>query len=310
MPIIFRPSVAVVTGWTEIGAGTIGTISWGATWEGRTAVEITRTVGSNGWNDLGIQRAWPSTGVGYVFYFVWFYPGNGTDQEYCLNDASGLAINSSVGDYSAGSGNVFLIYNGSTAGPQNPSVSGPYQGRFIVESDGNITFSWRANSLDSWTDVGTSTGIDYSTGTVYFQTNLFTDTKVGRVAEIALTDDGDLEPPAPGNPTAVATSDSAITIDWLDGTVTTTNADGISIERSLSSGSGFSEIDTVSVGDETFDDSGLDPATTYYYRLRAFVDWDGDTYYSAYTSETSATTDSPPDDDGDGGADMLALGEL
>lgn len=84
--------------------------------------------------------------------------------------------------------------------------------------------------------------------------------------------------------TLTVDSDTAITLDWTD---VATHGD-VLIERSLEETSGFEEIATVALGDETYQDTGLDPSTEYFYRIRAFYLPQG---YSAYSSTESATTD-------------------
>lgn len=79
-------------------------------------------------------------------------------------------------------------------------------------------------------------------------------------------------------------SDTEITLEWIDVAV----AGYVKIERSLSELSGFEEVASVPVGDETYQDTGLDPDTEYFYRIRAFYLPSG---YSAYSDIESATTD-------------------
>jgi hypothetical protein len=57
--------------------------------------------------------------------------------------------------------------------------------------------------------------------------------------------------------------------DEIDLTWQSTNA--VSIERSDDLGVTYSEIDTVGVGINSYQDTGLDPNVHYYYRLRSFV---------------------------------------
>lgn len=91
---------------------------------------------------------------------------------------------------------------------------------------------------------------------------------------------------AMGDPTGLAlvvVSATAITLNWTDVEIIGT----VKIERSLASGSGFSEIASVPVGDETYDDTGLTTATTYYYRIRSYDIRIGYSAYSAVVSETT-----------------------
>ncbi len=89
-------------------------------------------------------------------------------------------------------------------------------------------------------------------------------------------------PAAPTSLTARATSSSAIALTWVDGDTTIT---GFSIERSLNSNNGFSEI--ARTGNvRSYQDSGLARATTYYYRMRAMRNGD----FSTRSNVAGATT--------------------
>ena len=74
----------------------------------------------------------------------------------------------------------------------------------------------------------------------------------------------------PGAPTAL----SATTVDMnsiqLSWTENSANETGYRIERSLSPGSGYSEIDVVTSNVTSYTDNGLDPGTTYFYRVYAY----------------------------------------
>ena len=72
---------------------------------------------------------------------------------------------------------------------------------------------------------------------------------------------------APSNLQATATSSTTISQQWYDNS---DNEDGFYIERSLSDD--FKEFDQIDVGPDTeaYDDTELQPGTTYYYRVRAY----------------------------------------
>lgn len=90
-----------------------------------------------------------------------------------------------------------------------------------------------------------------------------------------------LDPPT--NLVATADSQSSINLTWTDNTA---NESGFQIERSTTSGSGYTLITTVGSNVTTFQDTNLQTSTTYYYRIRGVSGSD----YSAYTSEASAGT--------------------
>jgi len=66
--------------------------------------------------------------------------------------------------------------------------------------------------------------------------------------------------------TAITYSATRINLAWTNGS---TNESGISIERSLD-GITFAEIIAVAAGTAVYANTGLDEATRYYYRVRAY----------------------------------------
>lgn len=86
----------------------------------------------------------------------------------------------------------------------------------------------------------------------------------------------------PTNLVATAVSESEIDLVWVDNSGSEIAYD---IERSLD-GDTWAVIDTVPADTETYDDFGLEPVTTYYYRVRAIGTVGG----SAYSNIASATT--------------------
>lgn len=89
-------------------------------------------------------------------------------------------------------------------------------------------------------------------------------------------------PAAPSNATARAASSSRIEIAWADNS---DNETGFTIERSRD-GSRWSEIATADRNQTFYLDMGLEPGTTYSYRVRAM----NPSGYSGYSNSASATT--------------------
>jgi len=81
---------------------------------------------------------------------------------------------------------------------------------------------------------------------------------------------------------AAAEDEDVIALSWTNNSTKDTT---ISIERSLTTGSGFAEIDTVAATESSYDDSTVVANTEYFYRIRALAS----SGYSAYTSEVSDT---------------------
>ncbi len=99
-------------------------------------------------------------------------------------------------------------------------------------------------------------------------------------------------PNAPTNLGVSATSPTQIVLNW-----TNTSDAPVSIERKTGTSGTYAEIATTTSNIATYIDNGLSAATTYYYRLRAFIDIN----YSDYGNETSTTTQSSGGSGGSGG---------
>jgi len=92
---------------------------------------------------------------------------------------------------------------------------------------------------------------------------------------------------APTSLVATAINSSQINLTWVDNS---NNETGFQIERSLTAGSGFVLISTEAPNITSFSDNGLNPQTTYYYRIRSI----GTNGYSTYSIVANATTPSGP----------------
>jgi hypothetical protein len=91
------------------------------------------------------------------------------------------------------------------------------------------------------------------------------------------------EPPnAPSVLTATAISSNQIDLSWMDNA---TNESGFEIERSLD-GTNWQLVNTIGANNTTYSDMGLEPNTTYHYRVRAIHG----SSVSDYSNSVSATT--------------------
>ena len=95
-------------------------------------------------------------------------------------------------------------------------------------------------------------------------------------------------PNAPSNLTATATSESSIDLAWTDNATDETN---FKVQRSDTSGSGFSTIATLAANITSYSDTaGLSAGTTYYYRVHA----SNSAGNSSNSNEAHATTTATP----------------
>jgi|GEM_PF-2346984 len=116
-----------------------------------------------------------------------------------------------------------------------------------------------------------------------------------------------LPPSPPASPTggdATAVSSSGVELSWTD---QSNNEAGFNIQRSTQSNSGFSTIHLTAADVTSYTDSGLDPDTTYYYRIMA-THAVGDSGYTAdsattWTEEEQYFDDAGLDHDIDPGLD-------
>ena len=90
-------------------------------------------------------------------------------------------------------------------------------------------------------------------------------------------------PAAPSNPSATAVSSSQINLAWADNSA---NETSFRVERKTGAGGTYAEIASLNANSVSFSDTGLAPATQYFYRVRA----SNSSGFSSYTAEVSATT--------------------
>ena len=196
----------------------------------------------------------------------------------------------------------------------------------LAISDSQIDLSWGDNSNDetsfrierssdgvSFSEIG-STSADVTT---YSDTGLPADTTFSyRVlasntsgasdpsnTASATTDPPPPPPAAPASLTATATSDTTIGLSWNDAS---NNEDGFLVDRSLDSITWDEGVASLPANSTSYNDSGLNASTTYFYRVRAYnAQGDG------VSNVASATTDDPPPyEDSVADADLFVSGSV
>ena len=103
-----------------------------------------------------------------------------------------------------------------------------------------------------------------------------------------------LVPTAPTNLSIETISETQINLSWQDNSI---NETGFKIERKTGSDGTYNEIDSTNIDTTSYNDTGLNSGTTYYYKIRAY----NNAGNSSYSSAVNATTNSPSSSSSGGG---------
>ncbi|MBW1744594.1 MAG: fibronectin type III domain-containing protein, partial [Deltaproteobacteria bacterium] len=144
-------------------------------------------------------------------------------------------------------------------------------------------------NVESYNDIGLS-----DLETYYYKVRAFNSAGDSGYSN---KDDATIPLAEPGNLTATPASSSRINLSWTDNSVA---QPGFRIERKLGSGGTYLEIATVGTSVTTYNNTGLEVSTTYYYRVNAY----GGGGNSEYSNEANATTSALSASSGDSGNDV------
>ncbi len=133
--------------------------------------------------------------------------------------------------------------------------------RSLLPLTGYATVITVGENIIEYTDTGLTKATQY-----YYRVRAVNDTDQSSfsVSDSAVTQG--IVVNAPENLEVFAVSDEQINLSWEDAS---DNEEGFKIERSLFPDTGFMQIAETGAGLDTYIDTGLDPDTVYYYRVRA-----------------------------------------
>jgi titin len=237
--------------------------------DGAIQAQVTGVTNTDGWAKAGVMiRESLAANARNTFAFV-------------------AAVNGMAAQNRASLGGVTT----STAGPWG--IVAPYWVRLV--RTGNIIVASTSADGASWVTVSTQTvamGADVFVGLAVTSHNnsvLCT----GTFVNVTITGGGTAPPPPapPSPPTGLAStaaSASQINLGWTDAS---TNESGFEVERSTDNIT-FTLRTTTAANVATFADTGLNAATTYYYRVRAVNTAGASTYSNVANARTADGTPS------------------
>ncbi|HYP25476.1 MAG TPA: matrixin family metalloprotease [Blastocatellia bacterium] len=204
-------------------------------------------------------------------------------------------------DDPVGCSGVLAIGGPSRIGSQTITIGGRAFNRIL---EGDVTFNNNFNCFLGVSanlaevachEIGHSIGFDHSTDSAAIMrpsahgggwgARLGSDDIAGVTFLYPGTGPAPTPPAAPTSLTASAISSSDIRLNWADAS---NNEDGFKIERRTGPTGTFSEIFTSGPNITAFVDGGLDPSTTYFYRVRSYNFAGGNSGYSALAQATTS----------------------
>jgi len=259
-----------------------------------------------------------------VTYDVYFEANNSSPEVLVSDDQTGTTFdpgNLECGtDYywmivaqdeheATASGGVFHFTTQACSPPVAPTDLGA-----ATVSRTQIDLTWQDNSSDEsdfrverspdgvsdWAEVATvgadvtgysDTGLDCGTA-YYYRVRAYRDGDGQYSGYSNVANETTQTCPSPGAPSdlsAMSASYTQIDLTWQDNS---SDESEFHIERSPDGVSDWAEVATVGAGVTGYSDTGLSCSTTYYYRVRAYRDGDGQ--YSGYSNVAGGTTQTCP----------------
>ncbi|MEM7107103.1 MAG: HNH/endonuclease VII fold putative polymorphic toxin [Bacteroidota bacterium] len=200
---------------------------------------------------------------------------NGMEIEWSIGGGTPPIMPSNLNTVSTSGSAVYLTWT-----DRSNDETGFEIERSLTSGSGFTLITTTASDNTTYTDTGLSENTTY-----YYRIRAINTNGNSDYAPESTVTTPQSVPLSPSSLSITSSTSSSLTLSWADNS---NNEDGFEIHRSLTSGSGFSLIQTTSADASSFTDTGLAPSTTYYYQVRA-VNTAG---ASTFSSETQGSTDS------------------
>lgn len=175
-----------------------------------------------------------------------------------------------------------LSVRANTNPPAVGSVRFAYDGNANFQTENVAPYALKGDANGDYTSWTPTLGTHTLTATPFSGANAKGTNGIALTVVFTVINQSNLPEP-PTNLVATALSTTSIYLEWDDAPF----GNDYAIERSLSPTSGFSQADASYYGDSQHTSSGLQPNTTYYFRVKTFFGGEA----SAYSEVVSATTE-------------------
>ncbi|MDD5512216.1 MAG: C25 family cysteine peptidase, partial [Candidatus Omnitrophica bacterium] len=212
------------------------------------------------------------------YYRINAYNGNGNSAYSNLASIatpdSGPVAPSNLSAVATSSSSINLTWQDNSTDEQGFNVE-----RSLSATSGFVEIATVAAGIEIYNDQGLLADTRY-----YYRVRSYNIEGASAYSNVADEITPESGPAAPSNLTAVASSSSAINLNWTDNS---TDEEGFKVERSLSGTGGFAEVADLAAGTTSLIDPGLNANTTYYYRVRSYNDEGASRYSNVANAKTS-----------------------